>query len=205
MRRIPSSLLHIAAIAIILATVAISSPSSAHEKGVASPQLPQLSTLFGGAFSLVDHDGRSRTDRDFLGKFQLINFGYMNCPDICPTGLTNLATALDSLEHAGNRVQPLFITIDPARDTPEKLKAYVRNFHPRLIGLTGSEAQIRKAAKAYRIHRSKVIVDNSETGYLATHTPTIFLMAPDGKFLTLFPHDTEPQFMVDTIRRHMAN
>jgi len=205
MRWILSSLLNIAAIAMISATLAISSPSSAHEQGVASPQLPQLPNLFGGTFSLVDHNGVPRTDHDFLGKFQLINFGYTNCPDICPTGLMTISTVMDSLEHEANRVQPLFITVDPARDTPERLKAYVGKFHPRLIGLSGSEAQVRKVAKAYRIHRSKVIVDNTETGYLANHTPTIFLMAPDGKFITLFPHGTEPQFMVDAIRRHMTN
>lgn len=163
-----------------------------------------MSGLFGGPFDLLDHDGRPRTERDFPGKFLLINFGYSHCPDICPLDLSAMAAALNSLEQAGERVQPLFITIDPARDTPAVLKNFVGNFHPRLIGLGGTEAQIRRAAKAYRVHRSKLIIEGAAPGdYLANHSSLTYLMAPNGTFLTMFPHGSKPQFMAAAIRRHL--
>jgi cytochrome oxidase Cu insertion factor (SCO1/SenC/PrrC family) len=187
-----------------LVTVAISAPSNAHGSAPGGPPPPDMSDLFGGPFSLTDHEGKPRTHKDFPGRFLLVNFGYTHCPNICPLGLSTMAAALDMLEHSGARVQPLFITIDPARDTPAVLKDYVPNFHPRLIGLGGSEAQISSVAKAYRVHRAKVIVADAPPGdYLASHTPLTYLMAPNGAFVTMFPHGTQPQFMADAIRRHM--
>ncbi|MBL6951888.1 MAG: SCO family protein [Alphaproteobacteria bacterium] len=169
-----------------------------------SPPPAGLSALFGGPFSLMDHSGRPRTDKDFPGKFLLINFGYTRCPDICPLDLSTLAAALDMLEQAGERVQPLFITIDPARDKPAVLQGYVFKFHPRLIGLGGSEAQISRVAKAYRVHRSKVMVDDAPPqDYMASHSSLTFLMAPNGSFVTMFPHGTKPEFMADAIRRYI--
>ncbi len=193
----------VAALAFV-AAVAISTPSKAHEPAPGRPPPPNLSALFGGPFSLIDHGGRPRSERDFPGKFLLVNFGYTHCPDICPLGLSTMAAALELLEQTGERVQPLFITIDPARHKPAVLRDYVRNFHPRLIGLSGSEAQARSVAKAYRIHRRKVIVADAPTGdYLASHTSLTFLIAPNGNFVTLFPHGTKPKFMADAIRRHL--
>lgn len=164
-----------------------------------------LPITFGGDFSLVDHDGKSRTAREFHGRFVLVYFGYTHCPDICPLGLETIAGALDILGAAGGRVQPLFISVDPARDSGPVLKGYVRQFHPRLVGLSGSEAQVREAAKAYRVFRAKVIPDGSKDSgdYLVAHTPTTFLMGPDGAFVTLFPHDTEPEIMAKAIRRYL--
>jgi len=132
---------------VVLAVMAKSAPSDAHGPAPASPPPAGLSALFGGPFSLIDHSGRPRTDKDFPGKFLLISFGYTRCPNICPLDLSAMATALDMLEQAGERVQPLFITIDPARDKPAVLQGYVLKFHPRLIGLGGSEAQISRVAK----------------------------------------------------------
>ena len=171
------------------------------------PEMPvrELPMLFGGAFTLVDKDGNTRTDQDFRGTYMLINFGYSNCPNICPTDLTTISTAVDMLGHQGERVQPIFITVDPERDTPERLKEYLFNFHPRLIGMGGSEAQIRAVAKVYRVHRGKIILDDtSAENYLATHSSLTYLMGPDGAFLTLFPHDTAPQLMADALRRHFG-
>ena len=187
-------------------TIVLPSNAQAQVQGAApsGPARPDLAALFGGPFSLIDHDGRPRTEQDFRGRFLLVNFGYTHCPDICPLGLSTVAAALDRLEQNGERVQPLFITIDPARDKSAVLRDYVRKFHPRLIGLGGSEAQIRRVAKAYRVHRSKVIVADAPPGdYLASHTSLTYLMAPDGKFVTMFPHGAKPQFMADAIRRHV--
>ncbi len=170
---------------------------------VAVAQAP-LPISFGGPFTLIDHNGTQRTERDYLGRYLLVSFGYTNCPDICPTGLAEMARAIDLLGAAGTRVQPLFITVDPARDTPARLKEYVAAFHPRLIGLTGSEAQVAAAARAYRVHRAKVVLPDAAPGdYLATHGSIIYLMDEAGKFVTLFPHGAEAETMAETIRRYL--
>lgn len=163
-----------------------------------------MSDLFGGSFSLIDHDGARRTEKDFRGQFTLIYFGYATCPDICPTGLQTMARALDLLGEPAARVQPLFVTVDPARDRPDVLKGYVAHFHPRLIGLTGTEAEVRAIAKAYRVHRRKVLVpDSAEDHYLVDHASIAYLMGPDGKYLTLFPHGTDAGRMAEVLGRYV--
>ena len=111
----------------------------------------------GGPFELIDHAGRTRTERDFRGQLMLVYFGFTYCPDICPTDLQAIGLALDKLGKDGDSVQPLFITVDPERDTPEHLAEYVPMFHPRLIGLTGGAEAIRKAADAYKVYYAKVV------------------------------------------------
>jgi protein SCO1/2 len=109
----------------------------------------------GGPFALIDHNGHPRTDADFRGKFMLIYFGFTFCSDVCPTDLQSIATALDRLGTAGEAIQPLFITVDPEKDTPDQLKGYVALFHPRLIGLTGDARQIRQVARAYKVYYAR--------------------------------------------------
>ena len=149
----------------------------------------------GGPFTLVDHTGAQRTEADFKGRHALIYFGYSFCPDVCPTALADMLIALDELGPDAARVQPLFITIDPDRDTPEALKDYVANFHPRLIGLSGSPAQVSGAARAFRVYYAKV--DDPEAGrnYLMDHSSVIYLMDPDGRYLAHFSHGTAPETM----------
>ena len=105
----------------------------------------------------------------------------------------------------GERVQPLFITVDPGRDTPDRLRDYVAHFHPRLIGLGGSEAQVRAAARAYKVHRRKVVLADADgpDDYLVDHSSITYLMGPDGAFVTLFPHDTDAAFMAKAIRKYL--
>ncbi len=176
---------------------------AADEPETAPP--PPLADFFGGPFSLIDHNGTRRTDRDFRGRYMLIYFGYATCPDICPTGLQTLSTALDLLGARADAVQPLFITVDPARDRPEVLKDYVSHFHPRLIGLTGEESEIRAVAKAYRIHRRKVVLADSAgpDDYLVDHGSITHLMGPDGKHVTLFPHGADAQRMAEVLARYL--
>lgn len=173
----------------------------------AAPSRPETPPpiSFGGPFSLIDHDGNPRTERDFGERFLLVSFGYTYCPDICPTGLQTIATALDLLGRRAVRVQPLFVSVDPARDTPAALKAYVAQFHPRIIGLTGSETQVRAAAKVFRVHRSKVLLADadSEADYLVNHSSLSYLMAPDGQFITLFPHGTDAEPMAKAIAKYL--
>ena len=154
----------------------------------------------GGPFVLVDHTGAERTEADLKGRHALIYFGYSFCPDVCPTALADMLIALDELGPAAARVQPVFITIDPDRDTPAVLKDYIPNFHPRLIGLSGSAAQIGKAARAYRVYYAKV--DDPEAGdnYLMDHSSVIYLMDPDGRYLTHFSHGTGPDTMAKRLR-----
>ncbi len=166
----------------------------------ANPQkLPQI---FGGAFQVVDHTGATRTDRDFHGKYLLLFFGYIYCPDICPTHLQNLTVALDRVGPLVEKLTPAFVTVDPGRDTPSAMKDYVGAFHPRLIGLTGDEKQIAGIAKAYRIHRVKVLQEEDDD-YLVSHSSSIFLMGPDGKFVTLLPHNSPPDRIADILRKYL--
>ncbi|RED51585.1 SCO family protein [Aestuariispira insulae] len=160
---------------------------------------------FGGPFELVDHEGKPRTEKDFRGSFMLVYFGYTYCPDICPTDLFLMNQALEILGEDARKVQPLFISVDPGRDRPEILKEYVANFHPGLIGLTGSENQVRAAAKAYRVHRVKVPQpDEGEDDYLVNHSSLTYLMGPDGHFLSLIPHGTAPERMAEIIGKYIS-
>ena len=158
-----------------------------------TPHGPQGSgiALVGGPFSLVDQDGRRVTDKDFRGKYMLVFFGYTYCPDICPTELQVMSAALDQMGAEGDRIQPVFVSVDPARDTPEVLKAYVGNFGPHLIGLTGTPEEIAAVAKAYRVYYAKAGNGSSGTDYLMDHSSIIYLMGPDGRFVTHMAYTTD--------------
>ncbi len=158
----------------------------------------------GGPFTLVDHDGKARSSDDFRGEHLLIFFGYTYCPDVCPNVLTDMALALDTLGDDAASVRPVFITVDPARDTPEKLKPYVANFHPRLVGLTGSEEAVSGVAKAYRVYFAKSKTEAAPGEYLMDHTSIIYLMGPDGRYLTHFTHGTTAETMAARIRENLS-
>ncbi len=164
-----------------------------------------LDKLFGGPFALTDHNGRAVTDETFRGRFTLLYFGYTFCPDLCPTNLLTMAEALEALgpEQSG-RVQPLFVTVDPERDGLPALKDYMAHFGPRFLALRGTPAQTRAVLKAWRIHRRKVPAEAGADDYLVDHATLTFLMGPDGKFRTLFPHDTRTEKMTATLRRYLA-
>ena len=156
----------------------------------------------GGPFALIDHNSEPRTDKDFGGKLMLVYFGFTYCPDVCPTDLQNIGLALDMLGEAGERIQPLFITVDPARDTPEHLKDYVPMFHPRLIGLTGDAAAIHSAAAAYRAYYAQVPLKDDD--YTVDHSSFIYLMGADGEYLGFFPPGAPPEQIVQTLRRYVT-
>jgi len=152
----------------------------------------------GGPFGLVDHTGRQRTDRDFRGKLLLVYFGFTSCPDVCPTDLQAMALALDQLGNCGASVQPLFVTVDPDRDTPELLGEYVPLFHPRLIGLSGDASSIRQAARAYKVYYAQVpTADGSH--YTVDHSGFIYLMDRAGAYLGFFPPGTAADQIADAI------
>jgi protein SCO1/2 len=142
--------------------------------------------LVGGPFSLTDHTGKRVTDRDFRGHTLIVMFGFTFCPDVCPTELQLVSAALDKLGPKGKNVVPLFITVDPQRDTPAQLAMYVKSFHPRLIGLTGTPEEIEAVAKEYRVYFKKVPDPKSTAGYTMDHSALIYVMGPDGSYETHF-------------------
>lgn len=160
----------------------------------------------GGPFTLVDQTGKTVTDRDFRGDYMLIYFGFTFCPDVCPTELQVMSGAMNKLGDKASRVKPIFVSVDPDRDTTKVLAAYVKQFDPRLIGMTGSAAQIAAVAKEYRVYYEKVKDDGSNgpvppgsDDYTVDHSSIVYLMGPDGKFLTFFPPGTSPDQMAAKI------
>jgi cytochrome oxidase Cu insertion factor (SCO1/SenC/PrrC family) len=158
----------------------------------------------GGPFALIDHNGRSRADTDFRGKLLLIYFGFTFCSDVCPTELQAMAAAIDQLGSAGDAVQPLFITVDPEKDTPEQLKSYVALVHPRLIGLTGDPRAIKEVALAYKVYYAKTDPTRN-SGTEVDHTGFIFLVGADGKYLGFAPPGTPPVRLAEIILRALPH
>ncbi len=153
--------------------------------------------LIGGPFTLTDQHGARVSDSDFRGRFLLVYFGYSFCPDICPTDLAAMSAAIDLLGSKGEAVQPIFITIDPERDTVERLASYAPLFHPRLLALTGAPEEVRQAAAAYRVYYEKA---GDGADYLMNHSGIIYLMDRDGRFVTHFTQDTPAEEIAEAIR-----
>ena len=151
----------------------------------------------GGPFTLVDQTGRTVSDRDVITRPSLIYFGYTFCPDVCPLDNQRNAEAVDILEERGFGVTPVFISIDPARDTPEVLSQFAENLHPAMIALTGSEDQVRAASQAYRTYYR--IQDPSEEFYLVDHSTFTYLVTPEHGFLEFFKRETTPDEMADRV------
>lgn len=153
---------------------------------------PLAGAAIGGDFSLTDQDGKKRTYKEFDGRYRIVYFGYTNCPDICTPDMQNLMAGLKAFEKSSPdlaaKIQPIFITVDPKRDTPEVLKQFVGAFHPRAIGLTGTDAEIADATKKFAVYSSRVEGSSPES-YLMSHSQTPYLMAPDGKPLAILPAD----------------
>lgn len=162
-------------------------------------QLPNL----GGPFTLTDQFGKQRSDKDYRGKYMLVYFGYSYCPDVCPLGLQNIGAALDDLGTDIDQVAPLFITIDPERDTVESLNTYAQNWHSSFVMLTGSEKELEPVKKAYKVYAVKAKPDGTMADYLMDHSALVYLINKDGKFIDFFPHTTEPKKMASIIRKHM--
>jgi protein SCO1 len=156
-----------------------------------SPEKVSIGTPnIGGPFTLTDGDGRTVTDQTYRGKWLLVYFGYTYCPDACPTGLNNIAGALKLMGGDADRIQPLFITVDPARDTAAAMKAYVAAFDPRIAGLTGTPDQIAAVARAYRAIYQRV---GEGEDYTMDHSVAIYVMDPEGKYSTVLRHSLAPK------------
>jgi protein SCO1/2 len=157
----------------------------------------------GGPFTLTDQTGKQRSDSDFRGKLMIVYFGYTYCPDVCPTDLMAISQALDALGPAAEGVQPVFITIDPERDT-KLLADYVSAFHRSLVGLTGSPDEIRKVANSYKAFYAKV-QDERSGDYAIDHAGVIYLIGRNGEYLGFMPPQTNPDRLTEVLRKNLAN
>lgn len=168
-------------------------------KGVGRPKV-------GGAFELVDHEGRPFTSEDLKGRYSLVYFGFTHCPDICPEELDKMARMFDLVEEkAPNKLEPVFITCDPARDDPKTLKSYLAEFHPRFLGLTGTYEQIKDVCKAYRVYFSTPRDVKPGQDYLVDHSIYFYLMDPEGDFVEALGRQHSPEQAAKVILDHMKD
>ncbi len=169
-----------------------------------TPTRPPLEgARIGGPLALTDQNGRPFSDTALAGKYRIVYFGYTFCPDVCPVDVQNIGAAMKLLDQSdsslGQRIVPIFVTVDPARDTPAVLKQFVSAFHPRMIGLTGTPEQIAAVAKEYAIYYKRG--EGTAGGYMMDHSRQAYLMSPDGKPLALLPQEGPPQAIADEITR----
>ena len=190
-----------AIVAVILAGIGagayykLSTPSDIFQQCRTSSTIADI----GGPFELVDQNGNTVTDKDVIDGLTLVYFGYTYCPDVCPLDTARNAAAVSLLEKQGVMVKPVFITIDPARDTPEVVGDFVSYIHPRMVGLTGSEAQVKAAAKAYRVYYAKQVDPEDPEFYLMEHMTNTYLMHPKYGFLQFFDRTVRPESMAKTV------
>ncbi|EEF30267.1 Protein sco1, putative [Ricinus communis] len=152
----------------------------------------------GGPFNLINHDGKNVTEKDFMGKWTILYFGFTHCPDICPDELQKLVAAIDKIkEKAGLEVVPVFISVDPERDTVEQVREYVQEFHPKLVGLTGNPEEIKKAARAYRVYYMKTTEEDSD--YLVDHSIVMYLMGPNMDYVKFFGKNNDVDSLTDGV------
>ena len=168
---------------------------------------PLEGARLGGPFTLTDHNGRQVSNSDFDGKYRLVYFGFSYCPDVCPVDLQTIGQALRKLEKSDSKlaeqVQPIFITVDPERDTPAVLREYVKAFHPRLIGLTGSPDQIASVAKAHGAYFAKQGEPGSKD-YLVDHMRVMLLFGRKGEPIVIVPHEKGPDAIASELKRWVA-
>ncbi|MCJ1367402.1 Cu-binding protein [Acarospora aff. strigata] len=168
-------------------------------KGMGRPKV-------GGQFELVDHEGRTFTDKDMKGKYALVYFGFTHCPDICPEELDKMAQMIDLVKEShGNTMRPIFITCDPARDTPAVMKTYLKEFHPDLIGLTGTWEQVKAVCKLYRVYFSTPPSVKPGQDYLVDHSIYFYLMDPDGDFVEAIGRQHSAERAAKIIGEHVGD
>jgi protein SCO1/2 len=186
--------------AIILLAAALIGGSALLVSWLRSPE--SAGALIGGPFVLADQHGRQVTEQDFRGKLMLVYFGFVFCPDACPTALANMTDAIEQLGPAGEDVVPVFITVDPERDTEAVMRDYAEAFHPRLKALRGTAEQTAQVTKAYRMYFKKA-AETAPGEYLVDHSSIVFLMGRDGRYLTHFTHMTLPEPMAAEIKKRL--
>ncbi|MES2984538.1 MAG: SCO family protein [Pseudomonadota bacterium] len=159
--------------------------------------------LITAEFTLQGGKGKTVTAQDFRGRYMLVYFGFTHCPDICPTTLLLMNNVVNQLGKNADRVQPIFITVDPERDTPASTTEYASHFGPRVLGLSGTPAQIKAAADSFKVYYSKVEDKTSAMGYVMDHSGFIYLMGPDGKYVTHFTHGVSEQELAEGLASYV--
>ncbi|MEQ1718689.1 MAG: SCO family protein [Hyphomicrobium sp.] len=157
--------------------------------------------LVGGPFTLTDQTGKRVTEKDFLGKYMLVFFGFTHCPDICPSALQVMSAALEKLGDKARDITPVFVSLDAERDTPEKLADYIQSFDKRFVGLTGSKEEVAAVAKVYRVYYQIVPDDKVAGDYTIDHAAIIYLMGKDGQFVTHIPHTNSVEQVVAVLSK----
>ncbi|PWB49862.1 MAG: SCO family protein [Nitrosomonadales bacterium] len=189
-------------LAVLIAVLAGISPAQAEAPKAAAEEQPETGIV--SRYLLMDDRGRAVTDQDFPGRFQLIAFGYTFCPDICPTTLAEMSLVMNRLGKQAERLQPLFVTVDPERDTPEVLRRYTAFFHPRIIGLSGSPELVRRVADHFKVRYEKHWEPGAaKDKYSVDHSAGMYLLGPDGRFLAKFAYATPPAEVAERIRHLM--
>ena len=185
-----------AAVALLVGTYIVTSGGNGDDR-FAQCRSAAVAGDLGGPFELINAQGQTVTDKDLITEPTLIYFGYTFCPDVCPLDVDRNASAVEILEERGKMITPVFITIDPARDTPDVVGEFAEAMHPRMIGLTGSEAQVKAASTAYRTYyKAHPAVDDE---YLVDHSTFSYLVMPDEGFVEYFRRETTPEQMADKI------
>lgn len=193
---------------IVLASAAAGAAVMVWALGSAVPQKPRIETsgtaAIGGPYTLVATDGHEVTDRTYVGKWPLIYFGYTSCPDACPTALNNLSVALEKLGRDADKVQPLFVTIDPQRDTADVLAEYLRSFDPRILGLTGTQAQVDRIVREYRVYVARRSRGGSGDEDVVSHSGYLYLMKPRGTFVNVIQGSAAGEEIAAWLRKEMT-
>lgn len=192
---------------LLLAGLVYAVQKSQLEKGAdhvagAEALIPVTEDAFGGPFTLTDHTGKKVTEKDFAGKYRLIYFGFTYCPAICPTELAKITSAMKLLGDKAKDIRPMFITIDPERDTVDSIAKYISLFHPSLVGLRGTPEETKAVAKAYKIYFAKV-QDESMSDYTMDHSSFIYFIAPDDRLLHIFRMEDSAENMAENITAWM--
>ena len=160
--------------------------------------------LIGGEFTLTNHAGETFSNKDLLGKHSLVFLGFTHCPAICPTAMLSVTNAMNQLGEKASEVTPVFISVDPERDTPERLKEYFADYHPSIVGLTGTPEQVKQVAAAYKAYYAPMTAD--ETGnYDMSHSSFLYLMSPEGEYVAHFPHTVGEEILVEEISKRLAD
>jgi protein SCO1 len=188
-------------IAFIVAAIVIVGGFTYEQFGAPSRQAAPDVIPLGGPFTLVAANGATRHDTDFRGKLMLIYFGYTFCPDVCPTTLTMMSDAMAKLGAAAARIVPVFITVDPARDTPAQMKLYIASFDPRFVALTGSPAQIAAVAGEYHVYYRKAAGEGGQ--YTMDHSSEIYLLSRDGTYLGHFDSDIGANDLAQALKKYL--
>ncbi len=189
-------------LAISAALIMLLALSSTLKDGPAPAPANPMAAI-GGPFELINQDGETVTHESFKGKYMLVFFGFTHCPDICPLAMQIMASTFEEMGKKAERIQPIFITVDPARDTPEVLKAYTSLFDLNLQGLTGSAEAVDQAAKAYKVFYRRVDDPSSSDGYSMDHFTGFYLMSPEGEFVELFRYNMAPEELARLIGRQI--